>query len=649
MNGNTLGIAPVFTPKNASNKAVTWTSSDTAVATVDENGIVTAVADSGIAIITATSLESASIFDTKTITAIPFEASTVNAIEILEGNQITVDQYVNTPLTLQLTPESENSHEIEWTSSNDAIVSVLATGKVIGKIIGGTATITAKVKGTNISDEITVDVRIAGDESVFTRELPDILRPFTTGKLNVPITAMGNRTVLVEFIKDNVVFGTGTKSVNALGNKTVEVSYQLTSAPTPGAGYVIKLSLKDGDTVLDTETKTIEIIDHIRISSVVIDSGIPAVQVGKTITSTATALPADAFDTSIIWSSSNTAIATVNETTGVITGVAEGKTIVRATSKDVATVFDEVTIDVQSGAVSIAIESITIPTAINLFPGLKTTLITELSPEFTTDLDINWTSDNGIVTVDLNGVITAGYTDGTATITATSAADPAVFATCVVSVTKTIVIEAETFVNTGGASEGIVKSTVGFNNNTSGDWADYSVDIPVDGTYTIQYNIGSPNSEGLGVKTYVDGVLMDTTTLTGTTSWEIYTTQSGSGEIYISEGTHTIRFESTGTSTWQWNADWFSLTFNGTLSVGESILSTVSVYPNPTQDDVIITGLIDSSTITVLDIKGSVINKIKINDEKAIINLRNYKNGLYLIRVANNKSGFSNLYKIIKK
>jgi uncharacterized protein YjdB len=42
-------------PPNAANKAVTWTSSDPNVATVNENGLVTAVAG-GIAIITVTTV-----------------------------------------------------------------------------------------------------------------------------------------------------------------------------------------------------------------------------------------------------------------------------------------------------------------------------------------------------------------------------------------------------------------------------------------------------------------------------------------------------------------------------------------------------------------------------------------------------------------
>lgn len=648
MNGNTLGIVPVFTPENASNKGLIWTSSDTNVATVDENGVVTAVADSGVTVITATSQVSASIFDTKTITAIPYIESIVTSIEILEGNQITADQYVNTPLTLQLIPEPENAPEIEWTSSNDAVVEVLSTGKVVGKVIGGSAVITAKVKGTNISDNITVDVRIAGQESIFTRNLPDYMRPFTSGDVSVPITAMGDRTVVMELVKDGSILGSGSLNINALGDKTVTVPYILASEPTPGTGYEIRLTLKDGANVLDTETKGIEIIDHIRVSSLTIEDGVTVVQVGETITRMATVLPTGAFNTNIKWSSSNEGIAIVDENTGVLTGIAEGDVVIRATSNDMPTIFDEVTINVQEGEVIVPIESISIPSSINLFPGLNKTLTAILTPEYTTETDINWTSDNDIVTVDQNGVVNAGLTDGVATITATSATNSSVFATCTVNVSKTIYIEAETLVNTGGSSDGmVVNPGVGLNNNTSGDWADYTVNIPASGLYEIQFNIGTPSTTGIGVNVYVDGVLLNTTDLSGTGAWETYTTQPGSGVINIAEGAHNIRFESTGATTWQWNADWFSLTYTGILSVGKKNLSSISVYPNPTFGDLIIEGLSVSTTITIFSIQGTMIQQMEVTENRVNINLSDFQSGLYLVKVS--RDGFSDLFKVVKK
>ncbi|MGA9637649.1 Ig-like domain-containing protein [Flavobacterium sp.] len=647
MKGNTLGIVPDFTPANASNKGLTWISSNTAVATVDVNGVVTAKADSGTAVITATSTQTGSIQATKNITAIPFKTSDVTGIAILEGANITVDQFVNTALTLQLTPKPINAPEIEWTSSNDANVSVLSTGKVVGKIIGSTAVITAKVKGTNISASITVTVRIAGMETVYTRELPDFIRPFTSGTVSVPVKIMGTRTVMMELLKDGTVIGSGSKDITVLGNGTVLVPYTIANAPAPGTtGYSIRLTLKNGSTILDTQSKVIEVKEHIRVSSITIQDGIALVQVGKTITRTASVLPADAYNTNIKWSSSNTAVATVDEATGVITGMTTGDVIIRATSADVITVFKEVTIKVQANEVAVPIVSIALPQSVNLFPGLKRTLTATLVPSYTTDTEVIWKSDNSLVTVDDKGVVTAGSIAGIATITATSKSNAAVFATCKVNVSKTIVIEAETFVATGGV-DGVVKSATGFNNNVSGDWADYTVDVPSTGEYALKFNIGTPSTTGIGVNVYVDGVKVNTTTLAGTSSWDTNVIQNGSGSITVAAGIHTIRFESTGTQQWQWNADWFSIEYKGILSVGDKQISTIAVYPNPTYGAVVIEGLGDSSTISVLNMLGVTIQQINATGDRVDLNLGDLPSGIYLVRVA--KEGRSDLFKIIKK
>ena len=62
-----VSIAAALAPANTTNKAITWESSDTSVATVDEQGNVTAKA-AGTATITATSVADTSLTDTCSIT-----------------------------------------------------------------------------------------------------------------------------------------------------------------------------------------------------------------------------------------------------------------------------------------------------------------------------------------------------------------------------------------------------------------------------------------------------------------------------------------------------------------------------------------------------------------------------------------------------
>ncbi len=81
--GETITLSAAVTPNNASNKEVTWTSSDTTVATVSETGVVTAV-KAGTATITCTAADGSGVNATKTITvnAKPSSGSSANSITL---------------------------------------------------------------------------------------------------------------------------------------------------------------------------------------------------------------------------------------------------------------------------------------------------------------------------------------------------------------------------------------------------------------------------------------------------------------------------------------------------------------------------------------------------------------------------------------
>ena len=65
--GKTATLTATVTPENATNKAVTWKSSDDTIATVDNNGKVTAVKE-GTATITATAADGSGVYATCTVT-----------------------------------------------------------------------------------------------------------------------------------------------------------------------------------------------------------------------------------------------------------------------------------------------------------------------------------------------------------------------------------------------------------------------------------------------------------------------------------------------------------------------------------------------------------------------------------------------------
>jgi len=110
-----------------------------------------------------------------------------------------------------------------------------------------------------------------------------------------------------------------------LPNKSIVYTFDLPS----GASSAITFKGKVTDWDSDTEI-SIKYVSSITVSPV----SVPELSVGDNVTLTATVLPADASLSTVVWSSSDASIATVNPSTGVVTGVAPGTVTITATAQD---------------------------------------------------------------------------------------------------------------------------------------------------------------------------------------------------------------------------------------------------------------------------------------------------------------------------
>lgn len=153
--GLTVTLTASVSPTNATNKTITWTSSDTDVATVD-NGVVTGIA-AGTATITA-----ACGGQTATCAVTVEELVLITGID-LGTDPDDIETQDKIALTADLTPSGANS-EITWTSSDSDVASVDEDGNVIA-LTAGTVTITAtSASDSSITDSVSVTV-VAARES----------------------------------------------------------------------------------------------------------------------------------------------------------------------------------------------------------------------------------------------------------------------------------------------------------------------------------------------------------------------------------------------------------------------------------------------------------------------------------------------------
>ncbi|MBW3095442.1 Ig-like domain-containing protein, partial [Bifidobacterium sp. 64T4] len=159
--GASAQLTATVNPSNATDKTVTWKSSNTAVATV-ANGKVTGV-KAGTATITATAGgKSASVTVTVTSDDVVVPVTSVTISGATSG-KLSVKKGASAQLTATVGPSNATYKTVTWTSSNTAVATVDRTGKVTG-VKAGTATITAKAG----SKTATVTVTVTEDSSSLT-------------------------------------------------------------------------------------------------------------------------------------------------------------------------------------------------------------------------------------------------------------------------------------------------------------------------------------------------------------------------------------------------------------------------------------------------------------------------------------------------
>ena len=175
--GQSEQLTATVTPDNATNKNVTWSSNDDTIATVDDNGNVTAVA-AGTATITVTTEDGSHtatckvtvkdpVYSMATDTAVlSFDSKTEGYADAPAAKTVTITNTGNQPLTLAL-PASTANFEVGTLSATELPVNGTATFTVQPKtgLAAGdyeeTITVTATGGQYNVATNVTVKFAVA--------------------------------------------------------------------------------------------------------------------------------------------------------------------------------------------------------------------------------------------------------------------------------------------------------------------------------------------------------------------------------------------------------------------------------------------------------------------------------------------------------
>ena len=154
--GDTKTLTATVAPSNATNKAVTWTSSDTTKAIITGTGLsvtVTAVA-AGTATITVKTIDgnfektcSVTVTEPVLVTSVSVSPST---LLILEGTKAT--------LTAAVTPSNATKPAVTWSTSDANVATVSSAGLVTAVAVGSAAITATTVDGSDITASCVVTV-----------------------------------------------------------------------------------------------------------------------------------------------------------------------------------------------------------------------------------------------------------------------------------------------------------------------------------------------------------------------------------------------------------------------------------------------------------------------------------------------------------
>lgn len=396
-----------------------WSSDNEFVATVDQNGKLTAL-QYGTATIT---LKVGSKIATCTInvcapaTNMTLDKTTAN---IILGDSLTLTPTLTYAAGYASIKETY-PETVVWSSSNEEIATVDQKGNITSKNYGE-ATITAKASAGNIirTCKITVipaTTTIAFDQTEITLKKGESkVVTMTLAPENTPISSI-KLTVSPNYI---VAISQADKAITVTASRTGTAT--ITATPITGNPVSFKVNA-----VSPLSTLTVQPME---------------VNKGASKTITLSKDPLDATDV-LRYTSLNTDIAIVDQN-GKVTGMANGVAKVRVETED-GRVSAICTVTVKVPLTGIQISQTTAKVLEQRTLQIQVTF----NPSDATNKEVAWeSSDEAVATVDKNGVVT-GVKTGTARITvkAVDASNGIKSATCIVTVEPNNYLLTDQFVN----------------------------------------------------------------------------------------------------------------------------------------------------------------------------------------------------------
>lgn len=409
-------------PENAGTKELEWSVKNPEMATIDVNGVVTGK-KIGSTLITGKTKDGTGITVETTLTVLPLKVETMTFAE----PSVSIVKTEDKTITLTLNSEEVDNKSMVWTSSDESVATVVQNMNAVYPLEAivvahkvGKATIKAEAQdgsGMSATCEVEVTPLMVSD---FSLQTASVVRTIPTQlEAKVSPDEADNKKLKWTSLTSDVATITEDGMMTGLKIGTAKVKAETTDGSNLSGVFEVQviglpvstISMPAESSIVKTESMKLEY----------------------------SILPLASDNQKLKWSSNATYIASVDESTGVITAHKVGDAIITATATDGSGISASTTIHVTPLKVS----QIEMPKEMYLLRSLSKQIEVNIAPELADNKILEWTSDNEeVATVTQEGVV-KGVNVGSANITATTTDGTELSATCNVTV-KPVVIDLST-------------------------------------------------------------------------------------------------------------------------------------------------------------------------------------------------------------
>lgn len=438
--GSNLQFTETVLPANAENKSVSWSVSNTSVATISGTGLLSALGN-GVVTVTAMTQDGSMLSDSKVVTLSGQTRVSSISLSVNEGINVLTVKGATLTLTPTVLPADAAIKAVTWSVNAQTVATISGAG-VLQSLSDGVVTVTATATdGSGVVGSL--PLTITGQVLVST------IVAQGQGAVSSISTRGGSLQINATVLPSNASFRAITWSVSDISIATISGTGLLKAL----ADGVVTVTASATDASGVVGRTTIQITNQVAVSSIVVSPSTGSIATkGGVLALSAEVLPANASNNNFTWSVSNNLIATISGT-GILVARADGVVTVTATALDgsgvrgtsVVTVTNQVlvtniVIQPQGGQNTISTQGGTIQFSAVVSPGNASVR------------SVSWSvSDAALASVSGSGLVEA-LGDGVVTVTASALDASGISRAFVITITNQVLVSLISISGANGAT-----------------------------------------------------------------------------------------------------------------------------------------------------------------------------------------------------